>query len=548
MAESLPTLSSRPIQSTSRVSSSGAADRLVLAAFILLIGALLTPLLVSVELAWRRDPNYSHGYLVPFICFALTLRAGSRAGPPVNGQKRMALLTLIPGGVLLMAATLIPWPLITFFALCLILRGTVVAIGGRAWAAYFTAPILFSFFMFPVPVTWTAYSALWLQDVVSRICANVVDLFIVCRRTGTILQLAGVSPSIYVGEECSGLRQIVCFLAFAVLLGLMLDRGVWQKLTLVVLAVPIAVVANVVRILIMCAGAIHLGTSWMNGWLHYAPAAFTIPVGFGMMIVFDWLMNRRSTVRLSASTIRSDANGHTGSLAVRLRPVLICLALVFVVQMVLKVHLSAAGPESFPSMQQPLAVLPTKFGTAWHGQDRSDAADVRTKLPFVPDDLVFRDYRLAGTNLVVQVYAVYSRVGEDRKHHPEICIREVTGAPEELAERRVIALDPDEKMKRAAQRFVFRTASVERTTVYYWHYAFLAPTTNNSFLQTLHQRLEQHIPSLTIEVLTTTDDPRELQAIEDGLLPALDAALVANCLPSTALVDANRLPVALNRE
>jgi exosortase len=519
---------------------------LMLAALVLLIAALFAPLLVPVELAWRRDQNYSHGYLVPLICLALALRAWGRAGPPVNGEKRMALLTLVPGAFLLLAATLVPWPLITFASLCLILRGTAVAIGGRTWAAHFTAPILFSFFMFPVPVTWTAYAALWLQDIVSRISAMVIDLFIVCRRTGTILQLAGVSQSLYVGEECSGLRQLVGFLAFAVLLGLILDRSAWKRLTLVALAIPIAVIANVVRVLIMSAGAYHFGTSWMTGWLHYAPAAFTIPVGFGVLIALDWLLNRRSTMSLSASNTRAAENGPAVSAAARLRPVLVCLAAAFVVQIILKVHLNAAGPESFPPMRQPLADLPTQFGTAWHGEDRSDTAEVRKQLPFEPDDIIYRDYRLAGTNLVVQVYAVHSRIGEDRKHHPEICIREVTGAPEDLADRRMIALDPAEK--RAVQRFVFRTTSVGRTTVYYWHYTFLAPTTNNSFLQTLHQRLGEHPPSLTVEVLTTTDDPRELQAIEAGFLPAVDDALAAKSLPLTALIDANRLPVALIRE
>jgi exosortase/archaeosortase family protein len=357
--------------------------------------------------------------------------------------------------------------------------------------------------------------------------------------------LAGVSQTLYVGEECSGLRQLVGFLAFAVLLGLILDRCAWQRLMLVALAIPIAVMANVVRVVIMGAGAVHFGTSWMNGWLHYAPAAFTIPVGFSLLIALDWLLNRRSTAPLSAPITRP-AESAAVSVAARLRPVLVCLAVVFVAQIVLKVHLNAAGPESFPAMRQPLADLPAQFGTAWHGADRSDASEVRKQLPFEPDDMVFRDYRLAGTNLVVQVYAVHSRIGEDRKHHPEICIREVTGAPEDLADRRMIALDPDEK--RAVQRFVFRTTSVGRTTVYYWHYTFLAPTTNNSFLQTLHQRLGEHPPSLTVQVLTTTDDPRELQAIEAGFLPALDEALAAQSLPPTALIDASRLPVALIRE
>ena len=545
MAESLPTLSSRPFKATRQVSSSGAANRLVLAALVLLIAALFAPLLVPVELAWQRDQNYSHGFLIPLICFALAWRAWSRAGPPMQGERRMALLTLVPGAVLLLAATIVPWPLLTFASLCLILRGTAVAIGGRTWAGYFTAPILFSFFMFPVPVAWTGYAALWLQDVVSRISAHIIDLFIVCRRTGTILELAGVPGTLYVGEECSGLRQLVSFLAFSVLLGLILDRAVWQRLLLAALAIPIAVMANVVRIVIMAGGAYHFGTNWMNGWLHDAPAAFTIPVGFSLLIALDWLLNRRSTAPLTASTPPAK-NAPVVSAAVRLRPVLVCLAAVFVAQIILKVHLNSAGPDSFPLMRQPLADLPTQFGTGWRGEDRNDAAEIRKRLPFETDDIALRDYRLTGTNLVVQVYAVHSRIGEDRKHHPEICIREVTGAPEELAERRMIALDPEEK--RAVQRFVFRTASVGRTTVYYWHYTFLAPATNNSFLQTLHQRLGEHPPSLTVQVLTTTNDPRELQEIETGFLPALDAALAAQSLPPTALIGATRLPVALMRE
>ena len=32
----------------------------------------------------------------------------------------------------------------------------------------------------------------------------------------------------------------------------------------------------------------------MNGWLHHAPAAFTIPFGFSLLIAVDWLMNRGS--------------------------------------------------------------------------------------------------------------------------------------------------------------------------------------------------------------------------------------------------------------
>ena len=158
------------------------------------------------------------------------------AGPRLNGERRIAFLTLLPGAVLLLAATVVPWPLLTYAALALILRGAAVALGGRAWAGCFTAPILFSFFMFPVPFVWTSYAALWLQDVVARLRASVLDFFVICRRTGTIIEIVGIPQQLHVAEECSGLHQIVGFVAFAVLLGLLLERPGWQRLLLIVLA------------------------------------------------------------------------------------------------------------------------------------------------------------------------------------------------------------------------------------------------------------------------------------------------------------------------
>ena len=137
-------------------------------------------------------------------------------------------------------------------------------------------------------------------------------------------------------------------------------------------------------------------------------------------------------------------------------------------------------------------------------------------------------------------------IGEDRKHHPEICIREVTGAPEDLSAREKFSLDAENK--RQVQRFVFRTGSVGRTTVYYWHYTFLAPAAGNTFLQTLHQRLGERPPSLTVQATTNRDDPAALQAIETQLLPLVDAAFAGRILPPTAVIESNRLPVALLRE
>jgi exosortase len=543
MAESLSTLASgASVDLRKKLESSSVTSWLAPLLIALLLLAIYARLFVTIERSWRLDPNYSHGYLVPFICLGLAIRAAHRAGAPVHGERRLGLTTVVGGSTLALVATLVPWPLITFASLVLVLRGTAIAIGGRQWAGHFWAPILFAFFMFPVPFAWTSYLALWLQDIVSQIGAALIEPFAVSWRTGTILHLVGVSQPLNVGEECSGLRQLIGFIAFAVLLGLLLDRPGWWRLALVLLAIPFAVIANVFRVALMCFGAYHYGMDWMGGWLHHAPAAFTIPTGFAMLIGVDWLLGR--SIPCGAPNFPAPADPG-GERVASLWPIVACLGVALAAQLALKAHLQAAGPESFPAARSTLAELPLQFTDVWQGKERPGLEELRGRLPYEADDLLLRDYQ-SGGGASAHVFAVYSHNGEDRKHHPEICIREVTGAPEDLGARAKVAIGADSR--RQVQRFVFQTGTVGRTTVYYWHYTFYGRSAGNSALKTLHQRLGQTPPSLTVQVSTHSLDPNELQMIESSLLPAIDAALMARLVPETATLDSTRLPVALVRE
>jgi exosortase len=241
---------------------------------------------------WGRDPNYSHGYLIPLLSGWLAWRNGRRAGMPVQGEMGLGALAILAGCTLRLAGAVVGWLPLDFLALVLILRGVTVTVGGREWAKGFTFPILFLFFMFPLPGTWTSFAALGLQDLVSRVAAWVLDFFVVCYRQGNALHLAGVPETMTVAEECSGLRQIVAFVALGALVGHLSQRSLPFCLLLVLTAVPVAVFANVVRILLMAAGACLFGTSWIHGWLHHAPALFTMPVGLVLYLAVAWSMGR----------------------------------------------------------------------------------------------------------------------------------------------------------------------------------------------------------------------------------------------------------------
>ncbi|MCI0464607.1 MAG: EpsI family protein [Gemmataceae bacterium] len=182
----------------------------------------------------------------------------------------------------------------------------------------------------------------------------------------------------------------------------------------------------------------------------------------------------------------------------------------------------------------------------WEGKAHPQQQGVRDRLPFQADDMLMRLYRSDASPHPVELYLVHSRAGEDRKHHPEVCLRDVAGAPEDPSARQIVYLDAEQK--RPAQRFRFRTGTTEQTTVYYWHYTFSPlPREGQTFLQALHQRLSRPAPSVTVQV-STLAPPEQLAAVEQTFLPALDAALQAGQLPARTTVGYERLAILVVRE
>jgi hypothetical protein len=231
-----------------------------------------------------------------------------------------------------------------------------------------------------------------------------------------------------------------------------------------------------------------------------------------------------------------------------------CLALGLLAQLALQWHFGDFRPDPYPDLGDSLDRFPTELKAptpqedgsspaAWTGRDEEGLAALRERLPYEPVSLVWRRYRPSGPGPAVDLYVVHTRHGDDRKHHPEICIREVAGAPEERDGRKVLFLDPEGR--RPVQRFRFRVGSVQRLTVYYWHYS-LEPAGEEppGALQKLHRRLCRPAPSVTVQA-SCVGSTQDEEFAQRNFLPAVDAALRDRLLPPSARMGCDRLPTVL---
>jgi exosortase len=242
------------------------------------------PTLGEMAERWGRDPQYSHGYLVPgFALVLLWLRRERLTDGPVQGSWwGWPVLALGLGLRLVGGYYYFVW--VDEVSLLPMLAGMVLLCGGRtAWRWAWPA-VLFLAFMVPLPHRVSVAMAGPLQNF-----ATVVSTFALqtlgfpALSEGNVILLNEVELGIV--EACSGLRMLVIFFALSTAVALVIRRPLWERMVVLFSAVPIALAVNVLRITVTGVLFETVNGEWAHavfhdlaGWL-MMPAALAIMAG-----------------------------------------------------------------------------------------------------------------------------------------------------------------------------------------------------------------------------------------------------------------------------
>ncbi len=106
-------------------------------------------------------------------------------------------------------------------------------------------------------------------------------------REGNIIDMG--FTQLQVVDACSGLRYFFPVIIIGLVLGFLYHRSWWERLLLLALSVPVAVLANSLRIVAMGLAAKYISPSFIEGWFHEAS-------GFGVFFVAVLLLGLVSFV------------------------------------------------------------------------------------------------------------------------------------------------------------------------------------------------------------------------------------------------------------
>jgi exosortase len=269
------------------------------------LGVAFVPALASLAAVWSATEYQSHGFLVlgvaAWIAFATRARwlPGSRERDGRGAALVVASLVVYLLGLLTASASLLGVALVAAVA------GTVWFLGGTRWLSALAFPIGFLVFVIPIPPDWITPLVVQLLLFVSTASVAIVQAFgIPILREGNVLTL-GSGESLFVAEACSGLTSLVTLTPIGVLIAYLAPLTTARRLLLVALVLPIALVANLVRVLATVLGGHVLGVATVTEEPQHSLlglSVYLIGCG-GLLMAARWL--RSDAAPLPTSVRRS---------------------------------------------------------------------------------------------------------------------------------------------------------------------------------------------------------------------------------------------------
>ncbi len=260
--------------------------RLILpAALGLLTTALYLPVIVPLVRQWVNDANYRHGIAIPIISgIILWTRRKRISEQEYDGGGVAGYMLVAAAAVLLVGGTAASEFFTTRLSLPVMLLGFSYLLGGTGFVRVARFPLLFLFMMIPLPYIVYYKITFPMQMMSARLSASLLDLIHVSvLRRGNILVLPNYELEVV--AACSGLRSLMTMVTLALVISALSDLSTARKTFLVICAVPAAIIANTLRLVVTAVGAYSISAQFAEGTLHEISGMIVFFAGFILLML-----------------------------------------------------------------------------------------------------------------------------------------------------------------------------------------------------------------------------------------------------------------------
>jgi exosortase len=260
----------------------------ILIAIVAVLALVYWPTLRWLVNAWMSNDYYSHGFLVPVVSgfFIWTKREYLKT----RETSIIGFILIILGVLLYLAAFF--WQIRVFggLSLLIVIVGLVFFVYGVRVAKKLWFPLVFLLFMIPAPFLQEIAYRLQETSVVSSAWLLETLRFPITS-TGPEIFMKGTTFTI--GLPCSGINTLVALLALSAVYTYILTGSGLKRIGLFIIAFPVAIIANILRITSIIMVAYFSNVETAVGWYHDISSPLFFAFAFLLLILISRIMKCR---------------------------------------------------------------------------------------------------------------------------------------------------------------------------------------------------------------------------------------------------------------
>lgn len=233
---------------------------------------------------WSNNPDYSHGYLIPFIALYLVWSQRGKLNQTQSYFSYWGLLFLMLGVGQFIVGSVGAEHFLQSTSMIVIILGTALFLWGWGVMRIVLVPAAYLMFMIPLPaIIWNKF-AFSLRLFATEIAVFFIQAMgLIVLREGNVLIMP--NATLEVVDACSGLRSLISLLALSALISFMSPFPLWKKWLLFLFAIPIAIISNIIRLIVTVVFSQKFGIDITQGFSHTLSGFLVFCIGIMLFFI-----------------------------------------------------------------------------------------------------------------------------------------------------------------------------------------------------------------------------------------------------------------------
>ncbi len=258
---------------------------------ILIVSAVLLvygPTFVWLVKRWSLGVWYHpHGFIVLPVSGYLALKALQGLPNKIRQASPYGFFFLVPALFLHIMDTALQSYLLSSISLVFAIVGLSLLLLGSERTRILWFPLIFLFFMIPIPLVMVEGLRILLRIVTSIFSHQLLELVgIPIYREGTTLFIT--RGQIQVADACSGFSTLMAMMLTGSLYAYICTSLWWERTLIMVISIPLAIMANIARTVFLTLLVLRFDFQILNTQAHPASGVLAFILAFSMLALVHW--------------------------------------------------------------------------------------------------------------------------------------------------------------------------------------------------------------------------------------------------------------------